>query len=113
MKIERATAAGSVVSAFLASACCIGPVVFAMLGLSGAAMAHRLEPFRPYLLLLTYTLLAAAFLRTYRRPPAACGPDGACEMPGVNRLGKAVLWVAAAVVVFATTFPYYAEYLPL
>jgi mercuric ion transport protein len=113
MKIERATAAGAVVSAFLASACCIGPVVFALLGLSGAAMAHWLEPFRPYLLVLTYALLAVAFRLTYRPAPAACGPDGTCELPGVNGLGKAMLWVAAAVVVLATTFPYYAEYLPL
>ncbi len=113
MRIERATAAGSVVSGILASACCIGPVVFAMLGISGAAMAQELEPFRPYLLVATYALLGSGFYFTYRPSSARCGPDGTCDMPRTNRLGKALLWLAALAVVLATTFPYYVEYLPL
>jgi mercuric ion transport protein len=102
-----------VVSAVLASACCIGPLVFALLGISGAAFAQRFEPFRPYLLVGTYGLLAGAFYFTYRPGHAACGPDGACELPGTNRVGKAMLWIAAGVVILATTFPWYAQYLPL
>lgn len=115
MRTERVSAAGSVVSALLASACCIGPVLFAVLGVSGAAAAaaHKLEPFRPYLLVLTFGLLGYAFYATYRTPPADCGPDGTCAMPQTNRLGKALLWLATASVLLATTFQYYAEYLPL
>ena len=113
MRIERVTAAGSVVSGFLASACCIGPLVFAMLGISGAALAHRLEPFRPYLLALTYTLLGCAFYLTYRPVAAACGPDGACELPRTNRAGKILLWLSALLVVLSTAFPLYAAHLPL
>ena len=30
-----------------------------------------------------------------------------------HRAGKAMLWVAAIIVVLATTFPWYAQYLPL
>ena len=110
---ERVTAAASVLSGILASACCIGPVAFALLGISGAAMAQQLEPFRPYLLVLTFALLAGAFYLTYGPSRVACGPEGACEMPGANRLGKVMLWIAAVVVILATTFPSYAEYLPL
>jgi mercuric ion transport protein len=84
-----------------------------MLGLSGAAMASRLEPLRPYLLVLTYGLLGSAFYFAYRPAPVACAPDGACEMPRTNRLGKVLLWIAAVVVLLATTFPFYVEYLPL
>jgi len=113
VRIERAAAAGSVVSAVLASACCIGPLAFALVGISGAAFAHRFEPFRPYLLVATYALLGGAFYFTYRPGPAACAPDSACEMPRANRLGKAMLWVAAVLVVLATAFPWYAQYLPL
>ncbi len=112
MRVERAAAAGSVVSAVLASACCIGPLLFAVLGISGAAFARRFEPFRPYLLVATYGLLAGAFYLTYRPSRAACGPDGACELPAANRVGKVLLWVAAVVVVLATAFPSYAEYVP-
>lgn len=113
MRIERATAAGSVMSGILASACCIGPLAFALLGIGGAAAAQRLEPLRPYLLALTVVLLAAAFYFTYRPPAAECGPDGSCEMPRTNRAGKVTLWLATVLVVVSTTFPYYAEYLPL
>ena len=104
-------AAGSVVSGLLASACCIGPLVFALLGISGAAFAQRFEPFRPYLLVVTYALLGGAFYFTYRAEPGY-GPDAACDMPRTNRFGKAMLWIATLIVVLATAFPFYAEYLP-
>jgi mercuric ion transport protein len=113
MSAERAAAAGSVVSGILASACCIGPLVFAVLGVSGAAFAHRLEPLRPYLLVLTYGLLGGAFSLAYRPQPAACEPGNLCEMPKAYRTGRALLWVAAVTVLLATAFPWYAEYLPL
>src|SRR5688572_23976088 len=78
MSVERAAAAGSVVSGILASACCIGPLVFAVLGVSGATLAHRFEPLRPYLLALTYALLGTGFYWTYRSQPVTCDPGGAC-----------------------------------
>lgn len=112
MRAERAAAAGSVVSGVLASVCCIGPLAFALLGISGAAFAQRFEPFRPYLLVVTYALLGGAFYFTYGPQQTACGPGEACEMPRTNRFGKAMLWIAAVVVVLTTTFPWYAEYLP-
>ncbi len=106
------TTAGSVVSGILASACCIGPLVLGLLGISGAAFAQRFEPFRPYLLILTYALLGGAFYLTYR-PQAACASGEACEMPRASRVGKMMIWIAAIVVVLATAFPWYAQYLPL
>lgn len=113
MRIERAAAAGSVLSSVVASACCIGPLVFAFFGISGAAFAQRFEHLRPYFLVLTYALLGGAFYFTYWPQEAACGPGGACEMPRTNRFGKAMLWLATIVVLLATTFPSYAQYLPL
>ncbi len=43
-----ATGLGAVLSAFLASACCVGPLVFALLGLGGAGFLVKFEPYRPY-----------------------------------------------------------------
>ena len=106
-----AALAGSVIGGVLASVCCLGPLVFALLGICGAALAHRFEPLRPYLLVLTYALLAAAFYLTYRPRKAACAPGEACEMPQANRVGKVTLWVAALVVVLTTSFPLYSVYL--
>lgn len=54
--------ASSIAAAAAASLCCIAPVVAALLGLTSFASALALEPWRPYLLGLTGTLLAAVFL---------------------------------------------------
>ena len=111
MKTPRSTLFGSVALGVLSSACCIGPLVFASLGIAGAAAAQRLEPLRPYLLMATYGLLGWAFYSTYRTAQPECGPGEACEMPATNRAGKIALWVAAIAVLLATTFPSYSIYL--
>lgn len=111
MRARTATLAGSVVGGFLASICCIVPLAFAMLGISGAAFALRFEPLRPYLLVLTFGLLGGAFYLTYRPAEAGCGPGEACEMPTASRAGKAALWAATILVLLTTAFPLYSAYL--
>jgi hypothetical protein len=108
VKATTATLAGSVLGSFLASVCCIVPLAFAVLGVCGAGYALRLEPFRPFLLLLTYGLLGAAFYLTYRPMKAACD---SCEDSGAKRAARAGLWIAAAVVVLTSAFPLYSAYL--
>ena len=112
MRAQSATLFGSVAGGVLASACCIGPVVFALLGISGAALARGLEPFRPYLLVMTYGLLGGAFYLTYRPQTTECGPGNSCGVPRVKRAAKVALWLATFVVVLSTSFPLYAEFLP-
>jgi mercuric ion transport protein len=112
MRGSRTTLAGSVASGFLASACCIGPVVLTLLGVSGGALAHRLEPLRPYLLAVTYALLAGAFYLTYRAPADACQAGDPCAPTGPGRRANTILlWIGTAMVVLSTTFPWYSEYL--
>src|SRR5258708_8436533 len=100
-------AAGSVVSGMLASACCMVPLVLGLVGVSGAVVAQKFEPFRPYLLILTYALLGGAFYLTYR-PQAACGSGEACEMAGAGRLGRIIICIPPTPLVLPTPFPYYA-----
>ena len=111
MKAQDVTLAGSMIGGILASVCCIGPLVFALLGISGAAFAQRFEPLRPYFLVATYTLLGGAFYSSYRPAQSECGPGEACEMPRTNRAGKVILWIAAVVVLLTTAFPWYSVYL--
>jgi mercuric ion transport protein len=111
MKAQGVTLAGSVIGGLLASLCCIGPLVFALLGISGAAFAQRFAPLRPYLLVATYALLGGAFYSTYRPAKPECAPGGACELPRANRAGRVMLWIAAVVVLLATAFPWYSVYL--
>lgn len=106
---------GAVGAAFLASLCCVGPVLFVTLGV-GAGMASRFEPFRPLFTALTLGLLAVGFYVVYGRRPAAhptvdgaagaaCRPDGSCAVPRDRRRDKALLWVATVVALVLLTFP--------
>ncbi len=101
------TLIGTIVAAVGASACCIGPVAFSLVG-AGAlgAAATRLEPIRPVLVGLTVVLLGAAFTATYRRSGEACAADGVCT-PDTKRRARALLWVVTAIVVALVAFPYY------
>src|SRR5882724_1863779 len=57
---------GGVVAALAASACCVVPAILAIVGASGAGIASRLGPWRPYLLAGTAVALAIAFWFAYR-----------------------------------------------
>lgn len=112
-KWTTASVAGAVVSAFLASLCCLGPLVFAVLGIGGAGLLVKFEPYRSYFTLLTLGLLGLGFYFTYRprRVPAADGPACDCPHPKSNRLGRIMLWIATVLVVGFLSFPYIAAHL--
>lgn len=102
---------GSVGVALAASACCIGPLLAAALGLGGAASLMALAPLRPWLLAVTALLLGGAFYLTYRGPSRACAPGEACSTPGAARAVRIVLWIATALALLAAAFPYYSPHL--
>ncbi len=58
---------GSVVAAFLASLCCLGPLFLGGLGL-GTVLVATFAPLRPYFLALSAILLAVGFYFVYRKP---------------------------------------------
>lgn len=112
-RLSAAATLGSVVSAFIASACCVGPLVFALLGLGGAGLLVKFEPYRPYFMVLTAALLGTGFYLTYRRPKAATfaeaeGDACGCPAPRTNRAGRVMLWVATVLVAAFLVFPYIA-----
>ena len=43
-KAQKATLVGGVIASLLASACCIGPIIFAVLGVSSAGLLSQMEP---------------------------------------------------------------------
>jgi mercuric ion transport protein len=120
---RTASLGGAVAAAIAASACCIGPLIFALLGIGGAGFLVALEPYRPIFTVVTLGLLGPGWYLTYREPtraPAtpsvigsvsAEGDDCGCEMPKANKAGKRMLWVATGLVVVALAFPYLTPYL--
>ncbi len=103
---EKIALGASLIGAITASLCCLGPIVAAVVGLGSFGAAAAFEAWRPYLLVVTFALLAAAFYLTYRRKEAACA-DGACATRKASRWQKTILWIATVVIVLFAAFPYY------
>ncbi len=95
---------GSIVSAFLASLCCIGPVVLSVIGAGSLGFAAVFEPYRPYLMVTTVLFLGAGFYFTYRKREVKC-EDGTCKVESAGTLNKAILWIAAVIAVVFMFFP--------
>jgi len=68
-KTQKITILGSVIASIVSSACCIGPVLFAVLGVSSAGLLSRMEPYRPLISIITMGLLLTAFYITYKKKP--------------------------------------------
>lgn len=55
----------AIASGVFASACCLGPLVLAGIGLSGVGFSQFFSPYRPYFMGATFLFLAAAFAYTF------------------------------------------------
>ena len=108
-KLSTLSIGGAVVSGLLASGCCLGPLLFAAIGLGGAGLLAKFEAYRPIFTVATFGLLGVGFWFTYRKPKVALGDACGCEYPKANRLGRVLLWIAAVVAVAFWAFPYIAE----
>jgi mercuric ion transport protein len=98
------------VAGVLASACCIGPLVLASIGLGSiaAGVAAAFEPLRPVFIVIALAALAFAGWKIYRRcPVAACEPGTTCALPQADRTYRTLFWVIALIVLALLTFPYY------
>ena len=93
-------------AAFLASTCCLGPLVLITLGVSGAWISNLtlLEPYRPIFIAAAVVALFFAYRRIWRAP-AACEPGQACALPQVNRSYKTLFGIVVALVIIALGFP--------
>lgn len=94
-------------AALLASTCCLGPLVLAALGVSGAWIGNltALEPYRPLFLGAALVAMYFAWRRIFR-PAQDCQPGEVCAVPQVHRAYRIVFWIVAALVLVALAFPY-------
>ena len=109
----RLVAAGGILGAVAASTCCVVPLVLFTLGISGAWIGNltALTPYKPFFIAVTLVFLGYGFFLVYRRPKAACAEGEACARPLPNRLVKASLWIAAALVTLAFAWPVIIPYI--
>lgn len=100
------------IAALLASACCLGPLVLLMLGISGAWIGNltALDPYRPIFIGVALVAVYFAHRRIFR-PARECLPGEMCAVPAVSRTYKVLFWVVVALLGVALVFPYVAPLL--
>jgi hypothetical protein len=112
-----ASTAGGLLTAVLASICCIGPVVLAALGVGMGAtgfladtaeVVKALLPYRPLFIGLTMILLGTSFYLAYGKSKSAvCAPGEMC-VPGTRRgANRRWLWIMAASALILILAPYW------
>jgi mercuric ion transport protein len=106
----KALIAGGV-SALLASACCLGPLVLIMLGISGAWIGSLtlLEPYQPLFVGAAAIALVFAGRRIWR-PAAVCDTDRVCARPVVNRSYKVLFVLVVLLLGTSLAFPWIAHW---
>lgn len=98
---------GVIGSALAASACCIGPVVFSLVGAGAlSASAVTLERYRPWFIGFTVLFVGLAFYSAYRPTASEHCEHDLCT-PRSTRAARIFVWVAAVVAAVLIGFPYY------
>lgn len=105
----RLLAGGGVLAALLASVCCVIPLAFALIGVSGAWIGGltALAPYQPIFLLFAAACICFGFWRAYG--VADC--DETCGTPLSRRLIRSALWIAAIILVIAASAQWWAPLL--
>jgi mercuric ion transport protein len=96
-------AAGGVIGAVLASACCIAPLLLITLGIGGAWMSNLtlLAPYQGYFIAATLVFLGMGFWYVYWKPKKDCVEGSYCASPTSDRVIKIALWLATLLVALA------------
>jgi copper chaperone CopZ len=108
---DKLLSGGGIITALLASLCCITPVLAVLGGLGGIATTFSfLEPLRPYLIGLTIFVLGYAFYKAYK-PKRNSDIECACETDEKPKFinSKKFLWMITVVSALLITFPYYSK----
>ena len=109
MKSENKLIGAGLLTAIMASLCCITPVLALIAGTSGIASTFSwIEPFRPYLIVLTVLVLGFAWyekLKPRKEIDCECETD---EKPKFMQ-SKTFLGIVTAFSIIMLAFPYYSR----
>lgn len=105
-------AAGGVVGAILASTCCVVPLLFVTLGISGAWIGNltALEPYKPYFAAVALAFIGLGFRQVYFKAVPDCADGSYCAKPQSAIITKIALWAATVVVLLALTISWWAPF---
>jgi mercuric ion transport protein len=102
----RLATAGTLVAAGLVAACCLGPALFVVFGVSVASLAAlgTLHSYRWVFLLAGLACWLAAY-RQRGRAMVACAEE-VCGTRGSRRVSGIALWGSLAILIAAAVYPY-------
>lgn len=105
-------AAGGILAALGAAACCVLPFALFMLGVSGAWIGNltALEPYKPVFAAAALSFIGLGVWQLHRKSKLACA-SGYCATPQSHRIARIGLWTAGVLVVVAVGFPYVIRFL--
>ena len=108
----KGTLIAGLLAGLTASACCAGPLLLLMLGISGSWIGNlsALEPYRPFFILIAVVLLGLAYKNIYRTPKA-CSTDAMCATQQGKRSQQIIFWITTLIVILSIAFPWYGPYL--
>ncbi len=106
-------AAGGILAALAATTCCVLPLAFTALGISGAWMSNlrAMAPYQPYFVMLSVLAIGYGFYQVYWKPRKACAEDKVCARPIAGNIVKGSLWTGTVIVMAAVTFPLWFPYI--
>lgn len=101
---------GGIIASVIASLCCIGPLVFTILGVSGAAALTKFEVVRTPMLLLVIILFSIAGVSLYRKRKL-CEPGSICADPRKFKKMTKFFWFGLVIAVLAIASPQWVAWL--
>jgi mercuric ion transport protein len=119
--VITAASTGGLITAVFASLCCIGPVVFAALGVGvgatglladTAGFLKALLPYRPWFIGLTALCFGVSFYLVYRASRGACSPGSVCPPAASTRFTRRLLWTLVILALVLILAPYWLASLP-
>ncbi|MBC85616.1 MAG: mercury transporter [Bdellovibrionaceae bacterium] len=95
---------GGVFAAFVASLCCIGPLILTLLGVSGAAVLSKLEILRLPMTFIVAVMFGVAGFQLFRKKET-CEPDSICANPKKYKRMVRAYWIGLILAVLGITSP--------
>ena len=108
--VTRSSLLAGAAAAIGASACCAGPLVLVLIGVSGAwgSRLLALAPLQPFFVAAAVAAFGLAFHRLYLQREV-CAPGQVCAIPVIRTRQRVIFWIFAVAAAALMTFPLYAE----
>ena len=111
--VTRSSLLAGAAAAIGASACCAGPLLLVLIGVSGAwgSRLLALAPLQPFFVAAAVAAFGFAFHRLYLQREEVCALGQVCAIPAVRTRQRVIFWIFAVAATALMTFPLYAELL--